>query len=145
AYRSNEQGWMYRYHDPSYGGGRLQRVVRKADAYLNLSGRNLVGWDELDAGGGLYRVPSSRFLRPYSSRLRHLEPLKYRRIVQDLKAAAVSGRIYHLWWHPHNFGRQTDRNLDGLEWILRAFDDCRRRYGMTSLSMSGVAELARHA
>src|SRR5262249_52290786 len=111
CYRSNERGWMYNYHDPVYGGSRSQRAVRKADSYVSLSGPNLTSWGDLRTECGLCQVPSSRFLRPYSPGLRHLEPLRLRRIARDVRLAASSGRVFHLWWHPHNFGKFTDENL----------------------------------
>jgi peptidoglycan/xylan/chitin deacetylase (PgdA/CDA1 family) len=142
CYRSNETGWMYNYHDPVYGGSRLQRAARKADSYVNLSGPNLTSWGEVRTECGLCQVPSSRFLRPYSPRLRHLEPLRLRRIARDLRLAASSGRIFHLWWHPHNFGKYLDENLTFLGRILEVFAECERRHGMRSLSMGEVADLA---
>jgi peptidoglycan/xylan/chitin deacetylase (PgdA/CDA1 family) len=141
AYRSNESGWIYNYHDPRYGGGRLQRAFRKADAYLPLSGANLTGWDDLRDEHGLCDVPSSRFLRPYSPRLRHLEPLRLRRITRDLRAAAERSKVFHLWWHPHNFGLHLQENLNFLRAILDVFAECRHEHGMKSLTMAGVAEV----
>lgn len=142
CYRSNETGWMYDYYHPVYGQGRFQRGARKLDAYVNLSGSNLTAWGELATGDGLCRLPASRFLRPYSPRLRHLEPLRLRRIAADIRAAAAARKLYHLWWHPHNFGRHVDENLAVLRAVLAVFGECRRRQGMQSLSMGEVAEVA---
>ena len=47
-----------------------------------------------------------------------LEPLRMRRILSDLTHAAKKGLVYHLWWHPHNFGDHMDENLVFLKKIL---------------------------
>jgi hypothetical protein len=83
-------------------------------------------------------VPASRFLRPYAPRLRHLEGLRLRRIVSDLEYAAREGKLFHLWWHPHNFGVNTDQNLAFLERVLGHFQRLRERHGMESLNMGDL-------
>jgi hypothetical protein len=57
--------------------------------------------------------------------------------------AAENRGVYHLWLHPHNLGVNVEGNLEFFEEILRAFASCRSRFGMRSLSMNSVAELAR--
>lgn len=142
CYRSNEPGWLYDYHNPRFGNGRAQRALRKVDAYLNVSGSNLTPWADVATGGGLCRVGSSRFLRPYSRRMRHLEPLRLRRISAGLRAAAERKEIYHLWWHPHNVGKDLEENMAFLRRVLDEFAACRKTLGMRSLTMAGVAEVA---
>ena len=144
AYRSNENGWLYDYRHPRYGGGALQRTFRKADAYLNLSGSNLTPWDRVPSDG-LCKIPSSRFLRPYSRRTAGLDGLRLKRIAADLRAAASRKSLYHVWWHPHNFGRDLEANLRFLCRVLDVFAESRDRFGMRSLSMSGVAEVSGRA
>ena len=108
-------------------------------------GDDTVGWETVPEPGGLANVRASRFLRPYNPRLAALEPLRLRRITRSLTRAARQGRIYHLWWHPHNFGTHLDANLGVLRRILDAFADLREREGMVSLSMDEVADRARAA
>ncbi len=57
-----------------------------------------------------------------------------------LREAAATRSIFHLWWHPHNFGVRTAENLAFLRGILEEFDGLRERHGMASLSMGGVVE-----
>ena len=125
AYRGN----------PRPGTSRMQRALRFADGYVGL--RDNTG--ELSAGGLPVDVPGSRFLRPYSKRLPALEPLRLRRICSELSAAAESGRVYHLWWHPHNFGVDLRENLAFLEAVLQHFDKLRGARGMLSLNMAECA------
>ena len=113
AWRGNERGRMYRAEAQS--GERLaKRGVRLADAYLNLSGAN---GSHPVARDGMADVPSSRFLRPWSARLAALEPLRLRRILGAMGHAARRGEVFHLWFHPHNFGIDQDRNFAVLERI----------------------------
>jgi peptidoglycan/xylan/chitin deacetylase (PgdA/CDA1 family) len=134
AYRGTERAWIYR---PSRNGALLRRALRLLDAYLDVSGPNV--HTPVRTPGRPLDVPSSRFLRPYSPALGFLEPLRIRRITGAMAAAARSGRLFHLWWHPHNFGRNERQNLEVLGRVLDAFADLRRERGMRSLAMGEVA------
>jgi hypothetical protein len=57
--------------------------------------------------------------------------------------AAAEGHLFHLWWHPHNFGVDLRENLDVLSALLRHFSELQERYGMQSLSMADVAMAVR--
>ena len=54
-------------------------------------------------------------------------------------AAARSGSIFHLWWHPHNFGRDTNANLDFLSRLLAHYGELNDRFGMRSATMAEAA------
>ncbi|UED67634.1 polysaccharide deacetylase family protein [Brevibacillus sp. HD3.3A] len=137
SYRGNEPAWMYR-AGPGAEDSLFKRALRLADSYVNLSGHH--AYDKLfTSREGLVNVPSSRFLRPYSPKLRFLEDLRYARIRRDLLFAAKNQRLYHLWWHPENFGSYPAENLRFLERLLAYFADLRRQYGMQSLSMEEAA------
>jgi hypothetical protein len=115
------------------------RAGRLADNYLPLSGHNTFA--RAAAGPGApYDLPASAFLRPYSSRLKRLEPLRKRRILNDLTEAADHGRTYHLWWHPHNFGTNLDHNLGFLRSVLEHVVRLRETRGMQSLTMGELVE-----
>jgi peptidoglycan/xylan/chitin deacetylase (PgdA/CDA1 family) len=125
-------------HRPSSSGHRpVARATRLADTYLPLLP---FPRSQPRLQGGLIDVSASRFLRPYSHNRRRLEPLRRRRIVREMRAAARSGSIYHLWWHPHNFGLQTEHNLTFLRNILCEFAALRRRLGMVSRAMGDFVE-----
>lgn len=141
CYRGDQRSWIYR---PRQRGAQplWLRVARLADSYVNLIGHSVVGWDEVIDSNGLANVPAGRFLRPYAPALARLEPLRRRRIERQMEEAARSRRIFHIWWHPHNFGRDQEENLSMLRAILSKFATLRDRYGMQSLTMCDVAELA---
>ncbi len=69
------------------------------DAYFKLSGENSYNLNEI-AGKPPFNIRSSRFLRPYSRKLKFLETLRLQRIVSEMSYAAQKGLVYHLWWHP---------------------------------------------
>lgn len=136
--RGHERSWLYQ--PRAREDERLaRRAGRLLDAYLDLSGSHDTPWAQLEAKGGLVDVPASRFLRPHSARLAALEPRRLGRIEAAMLEAARSGTIFHLWWHPHNFGTRTAENMAGLERILGYYARLRERFGMRSLSMGEVA------
>jgi hypothetical protein len=89
-----------------------------------------------------FNIPSSRFFQPYHHSLRFLEPFKLRRMMSEMTHAAEKGLIYHIWFHPHNFGINQEKNMDKFKIIVEHFLNLNQKYGMKSLSMTGVAELA---
>ncbi len=113
---------------------RATRGVRLLDSYVPVAGERGFAPPRPDALG-LSDVPASAFLRPYSRRLRALEPLKIRRLTHAMTRAAKRGELFHLWWHPHNFGINLRENMANLSAVLDCFEALRRDHGMQSLSM----------
>lgn len=138
AYRGTEQHYLY-VPRSAQAENSLRRVGRLVDAYLNLTGHHTSPLAAGDQETPL-NVPQSRFLRPYSRKLAFLEPLRSHRIIAGLEAASQRGQIYHLWWHPHNFGIDLEKNLSFLRRILDRFSRLRDEFGMESLSMREVAQ-----
>lgn len=139
AYRGTESGWMYRAVRPRIP-TPLVRIARLLDAYVDLSGPNTYDL-EACARSMPYDLPSSRFLRPFDPRLAFLDGLRLRRIIRAMNHAARHHRLFHLWWHPHNFGRNLDENLAFLRRILEHYVHLNRTHGMRSLSMGEVARI----
>jgi peptidoglycan/xylan/chitin deacetylase (PgdA/CDA1 family) len=82
AYRGNEKSWIYRVDEPDKPYS-LQRALRLLDAYINYSGHNCYSLQDVSRSFP-FNIPSSRFLRPYSKRLKTLEPLRLRRILSGI-------------------------------------------------------------
>ncbi len=135
VFRGNERAWAYR-ATAGAGQSNFRRALRLADHYLNLTGQHVHG--RLDRAG-LVETPASRFLRPYSRTLAALDRLRLHRITSALDAAAAAGRTFHLWWHPHNFGANIERNFEFLTHILAQFAKHRDRHGMVSANMGDFA------
>lgn len=138
AYRGNERAAIYRAAAAS-GQGRLRRAGRLADAYLNLTGRNGV---VPRAEDGMVNVASSRFLRPWSPRLAALEPLRLRRVLGAMRNAAAEGELFHIWFHPHNFGLHQEENFAVMERIAGEAARLREAHGWPSLTMAEAAQRA---
>ncbi|MCM3639273.1 polysaccharide deacetylase family protein [Sporosarcina luteola] len=139
CYRGNELGWPYRasrYHSE----GIMKRALRLLDSYLNVCGHDTYRISEVETKP-VVNLPSSRFLRPYIAKLRILEPLRLRRIKKGITYAAQKGEVFHLWWHPHNFGKNIDENIRFLTEILQLVSNLRNEYGFESLSMAEASDL----
>lgn len=134
AYRSTEADpWI------ESGNGAFERALRLADAYVKLSGDNCATphlYEELP----IVAVSGSRFLRPWNSRLKAFEALRLKRIRASMDMAAKNNKVFHLWWHPHNFGVNLEENMAVLTRIVEHFSDLRRETGWPSLTMAEVAE-----
>jgi hypothetical protein len=138
--RGNPASWIHRPVLRSQT-SRLSRALRLADSYLNLTGPvSHPIPSPTPAAGNPVNLPASRFLRPYQVKLTRLEALRLRRIKHELTYAARRELVYHLWWHPHNFGCDTARNIAFLAAILSHYRFLHDKYGMTSMNMGEIAE-----
>ncbi len=135
VFRGNENHWIY---EPRNRENETlsRRFARLLDTYINLSGNNT---HLPTCENGLWNVPSSRFLRPFSPKLAVLDGLRFQRIKNEMTRAARQKRLFHLWWHPHNFGKYMDQNFKFLEKVLDHFENLRQREGFESLNMFEIA------
>ena len=138
SYRGNEASWMYR-KTAEAAQSPWQRAGRLLDAYVDLSGANCADPAEL-ARSFPFNIPASRFLRPWSARLQAGEGLRLRRILDGLTHAARHGQVFHLWWHPHNFGAHLAENMAVLRAIALHYQALQQQYGLRSLTMSELAD-----
>jgi hypothetical protein len=100
----------------------LHRGARITDIYVGISPPPTTAWDDVVLPSGLCDVPASAFLRPFDPGRRRLEPLRLARLRSGMRQAARHGRIFHLWWHPHNFSQYQSENFALLEHVLDEFD-----------------------
>lgn len=138
TFRGTERHTIHRANQAAEYNRIYRRGGRLIDTYLELSGANVTAWADVPQANGLYNVPASCFLRPVNSGRRPLERLRYRRITRAIEHAAKTNGIYHLWWHPHNFGVNQRENLEFLTHIFEFFAKCQKQYGMQSFSMEGI-------
>ncbi|MBU2938630.1 polysaccharide deacetylase family protein [Lacinutrix sp. C3R15] len=137
SYRGTEKYWMYNTKDTKQLGEIKHRFFRLLDTYLNISGYNT---HEPIMHHGLINIASSRFLRPYSSKLYFLENLKIKRIKKGMTYAANHKQVYHLWWHPHNFGSNTEQNFKALETLFIHYNTLKTTYNFQCKTMKELAE-----
>ena len=140
AFRGNERVWFHRARRDSEQ-TLLMRGCRLADSYVPIGGAHD---HEPALVDGMVDVPASRFLRP-AGKSAVMERLRLRRITSAMEMAARRRRLFHLWWHPHNFGVDLQQNLAFLRDILDHFRTLQDRYGMRSMTMAAVADEVLHA
>lgn len=138
AFRGNETNFIHKPRNQSQL-NTLIRALRYLDSYIKISGYNT--YKELKLEANILNIPSSSFLRPYNSKLRFLEKFKLKRIKSAMLHAAKNNSLYHLWWHPHNFGANINENLFNLEEILKCYSYLNSKYKMKSLNMNEVSEI----
>jgi hypothetical protein len=140
CYRGNQSARMYQFDGPTLH-NPFFKATRLADTFVNLSGNNTLKWDTVWRDG-MANVAASIFLRPVSSGNSFLEKMQFRRIARSVEFAARNNEIFHLWWHPHNFGTNLDANIGLLRKILTSYQNLSEEYGIRSLTMTEVAEVA---
>ncbi|MCZ2392866.1 MAG: polysaccharide deacetylase family protein [Chitinophagales bacterium] len=138
SYRGNETKWFYQASNGE-DNSLLKRALRLLDTYINLSGHNCSDIVEISKVQP-YNIPSSRFLRPYSKKLKLLENLRLKRIIKSMTYAAKHNKVFHLWWHPHNFGANQEENFSFLEKILKHYSELNIKYNFESITMRALAE-----
>lgn len=141
AYRGNEHTWLQDARNSDQE-TLTRRGLRLVDTWINLTGHHVHPWP-VAAQDRPVNVPASRFLRPWNAKLRLLEGLRLRRITRAMDKAAATGTLYHLWWHPHNFGRNLEANMAFLEQVLLHYARLHREQGMESFTMAEVAARTR--
>ena len=133
SYRDEENDWIHE----KISIRPLKRLLRLMDVYFPLTG--LGGYVPKNEDG-IWNLVGSRMYKPIFRPLRFLERVKLLRIKMQMHHAAKHGLTFHLWWHPHNIGVETQAHLDQLEEIFRYYAMLKEKYGMESLNMREAAE-----
>lgn len=114
------------------------RAIRLIDAYIETGARtNRI----VRRQNGMINVPASLFLRPYSRQLAFADAVKLERILGAMRRAAQSGGLFHLWFHPHNFGVDQDENFALMTAIAAEAARLRDQHGWPTLNMAEAAAL----
>lgn len=138
TYRGNPESWIYK---PRKFSAEVPfiRLCRLLDTYFPVSGYNT--FSVVKDAGLPVNVPASRFLKPYNKNLAWLEKLKLKRIMNEMTYAAKNSELYHLWWHPHNFGVNLNENMENLVTLLKHYQFLQAEYGFCNLTMKEAAGL----
>lgn len=141
SYRSNQPNFLN--HPSQVKPNLVLRGLRLMDSFVSITGSNLLPWAEtMEDEHGLVDVRESMFLRPYSVQLKSVEALSQRRLERALLAAAETGSLLHLWWHPHNFGVLLEENLGRLRRLLVLYEELNAQTGFGAFSMAQVAQVS---
>lgn len=132
--RSNPDNWYWKEtQETSF----FKKLFRTGDAYFGLKDKSY----SLSEVRKKQAIPSqqkaSRLLRPYSTS-KFLNYLKLKRIKAEMSDAAKKKEIYHLWWHPHNFGDHPEENLADLKVLLEHYRHLKEKHGFESVHMADM-------
>jgi len=134
--RSNPENW---YWNDTSKGGLLKKIFRTGDAYLGAYDKSYSKNTIAYTKGQPLAQKASRLLRP-SSKNKFINNLKLIRIKQEMEYAAKNNEVYHLWWHPHNFGNNPESNLLDLQKIINYYHYCNKKYNFQSKTMEELGE-----
>ncbi len=138
SFRGNERSLIY---ESTNGAEQtlFRRALRLIDSYINVTGYHCYS-NEMMKESTPFNIPSSRFLRPYSTKLAFIEQLKFLRIKNAMTYAAKNNLTYHLWWHPHNFGSNCVENIMFLDRILKHYEFLNKEYDFQSITMKELSD-----
>lgn len=130
AVRTNPEVWYWKNTQQD---SLQKKIFRTGDAYAGFNNKSYKNIQEIYPG--IIGQKASRLLRRHSGNS-ILDKARLQRIRSEMSTAAKNWEIYHLWWHPHNFGKNPEKNMQDLKDILVYFDMLRRKYNFGSQTMS---------
>lgn len=117
----------------------FKKIFRTGDAYVPLS-EMLYFRDQIKLQSDVILQPASRFYRPFgTSNAKRL--LHRKRVFDEMTVAAKTNKIYHLWWHPHNFGNEPTACMKELQLLIAHYKELEESYGMQSRTMEQLLML----
>jgi len=126
-FRGNQNRFWYRTRS-SNRQIPLIKSLRLADSFVPFAG---FGTFEV-ATSALTNVPASLFFRQFSGFKACINPIVLLRIKAGMFVAALTGRNFQLWWHPHNFCLNSVDSLVRLERILSFYMFLKKRFNFNS-------------
>lgn len=131
--RTNPNDW---YWDTTKPDTLFSKLARTGDAYLPLGNKSYP--IKTVKSEKIVGQMASRFLRP-QHQVNLFNTIRLSRIKNEIIKAARVGEVYHLWWHPHNFGLDTENALKALGEIITVYTHCKETYSMESLTMEELS------
>lgn len=112
------------------------KVINFLDSFINVLGFSSYKLNyNSDRVHGMLNIKASRFLRPcFGNYL--LRRLHLKRIKSEMTYAAKNNEVYHLWWHPHNFGNHSENAFYFLSEIIKHYKLLENKYGFQSRNMN---------
>ncbi|MFC3414210.1 polysaccharide deacetylase family protein [Algoriphagus hitonicola] len=133
-FRTNPKDWFW---ENAVEESLAKKIFRTGDTLYPLGKRS--SYSEPKISGESIEIPASRLLRPYRKGS-VFNQLRIKRIKSELVESCKRNEIYHLWWHPHNFGHLPKENLQVLEDLLIFINELTKSKGLQSMSMNELAE-----
>lgn len=145
--RGNPKNW---YWQETQHESFSKKLFRSADCFFPVGKRTSFGINEIDFfPKEPLIIPASRILRPMGKGLGLMDNTRKFRIKSEMEMAAKQGEVYHLWWHPHNFGREPEGSMRELAELVQHFLELKNSFGFQSLHMQNLGiqvenQLAKH-
>ncbi|WP_111670149.1 polysaccharide deacetylase family protein [Algoriphagus litoralis] len=136
--RGNPKNW---YWQETQHESWSKKWFRSADCFFEMGGKTSYSIDEVRIfDHEPIILPASRILRPHAVGNPLFNQVRLRRILSEMEYAAKKREVYHLWWHPHNFGHSPEASFQELIQILDHFGELKSKYGMISMHMERLGE-----
>ncbi len=136
--RGNPRNWFWQ---ETQHENFSKKVFRSADCFFPIGERTSFRIEDIkEIEREPLIIPASRILRPFNKSNGFMNSTRLRRIKKEMQKAAQLGEVYHLWWHPHNFGNDPVGSLKELNEVISWFLSLKNEFGMESLSMEGIGE-----
>lgn len=134
--RGNPKNWFWQ---ETQNENFSKKLFRTADCFVSMGEKTSYKVEDIQHfPGEPLVVPASRILRPFFKNKPLMNGMRLRRIKGEMSYAAQNHEVYHLWWHPHNFGNDPVGAMSELDEIILHFLDLKSKYGMESRNMKGV-------
>jgi peptidoglycan/xylan/chitin deacetylase (PgdA/CDA1 family) len=136
--RGNPKNWFWQ---ETQHENLSKKFFRSADCFYSVGPRTSYGLEEIQQfPNEPLIIPASRILREFSISNSLFNNKRLSRILGEMEQAAKIGEFYHLWWHPHNFGKDPKASMKELELLISHYKSLRDQYGMQSLSMKSIGD-----
>lgn len=134
--RGNPKNWFWQ---ETQHENFSKKLFRSADCFFPIGERTSFRIEKIkEIENEPLIIPASRILRPLNKSNRLMNQIRLARIKKEMTIAARNNEIYHLWWHPHNFGKDPAGSMKELDEVILHFKTLQDKYGMESLNMQGI-------
>ena len=141
--RGNPKNW---YWQETQHEGWSKKWFRSADCFFETGGKTSYSADEITYfEREPVILPASRILRPHAPTNPLFNKVRLHRILNEMEYAAKNKEVYHLWWHPHNFGHSPEDSLRELRQIVNRFVELKSQFGMQSMHMEALGNQVKNS
>ncbi len=141
--RGNPRNW---YWQETQHENLSKKIFRSADCFFQVGDKTTYSLEEVKViEEEPVIVPASRILRPQQQYNLIMNKSRLARIKSEMEYAAKQKEVYHLWWHPHNFGGNPESSMAELAEVLSHYTMLHNEYGMESMNMRSVGQLVKQS
>ena len=136
--RGNPQNWFWQ---ETQHENLSKKIFRSADCFFQVGTKTSYSLEDVKQfEREPVIIPASRILRPQQQYNLVMNRSRMHRIKGEMERAAKDKEVYHLWWHPHNFGADPESSLAELDELITHYNKLHSEYGMESMNMRNVGQ-----